>query len=234
LVLKPVFSRFAVNVHVVMANDPLPSIRPSEKTPWVAQAFVVGQEVCAYAVAREGRLHAYAAYQPDFTAAAAGVHFRPLVNPKLEAWVSDVVAGWSLTGQVAFDLIETPDGNLMPLECNPRATSGALLFNAADRLDQAFLVPLAPCLRPRQDARAMIGLAMWLYALPDALMTGPDRFGEWARAIADTPDAIFRWEDPLPTLHQFAVYAEFLRRAKVEGGSTLGATTTDIEWNGNP
>lgn len=229
LVLKPEFSRFSTQVRILEADEPLPALKGS----WVVQEFVAGRALCTYGVAREGQLLAHAAYAPDFTAGAgAAIYFQPLQHPALQAWVQAFVSREGLTGQVAFDFIEAPDGTLYPLECNPRATSGIHLFEAADRLDRAFLGPVPQLTTPRPEARAQLALAMWVYGLPSAAQAGPRKLFGWGKALGEAPDVVFRWDDPMPALEQWLVFAELERRARQAGVTALEASTLDIEWNG--
>ncbi len=233
LVFKPVFSRFAVDVAFATAGEALPAIAPTLARPWVAQRFVAGRALCTYGIARGGRLLAHAAYDAEFTAGqGASISFRPLAHAGLRAWVADFVAAERFTGQLAFDFIEAPDGTLYPLECNPRATSGVHLFTPEDGLDRALLGhdPPADPIEPRPAAAAVLALAMWLYALP-AVRT-PAQAGAWLARMGGARDAIFRWDDPLPFLSQFAVFGHLVAAGLHDGTSALAASTRDIEWNG--
>lgn len=228
LVLKPVWSRFAVHVAFVTAGGPLPAL---SDRPWIAQRFVEGRPLCTYGVARQGRLLAHAAYDAEFTAGrGASVSFRPLDHPRLLQWVQDFVAAEGLTGQASFDFVEGADGTLWPLECNPRATSGVHLFDAADGLDRAFLGRPQEVLLPRPEASVVLTLAMWLFALPQVRSLA--RLRAWADRLRGARDAIFRRDDPLPFLSQFGVLAHLASVALRHRTSLLAASTRDIEWNG--
>ncbi|MEB3299710.1 MAG: carbamoylphosphate synthase large subunit [Candidatus Sericytochromatia bacterium] len=230
LVLKPVYSRFATKVHCLVVGQPLPEVVPSAAEPWVVQDFVEGRAICTYGIAREGRLVAHAAYAADFTAGqGACINFAPLEHAGLLSWVRRFVDEESLTGQLAFDFIETSDGRLLPLECNPRATSGVHLFSATDRLDLAFLDGgTLRCPSPRTTA--MLGVAMFAYGLPAVRSLA--RFKQWLAVVARSRDVVFRWSDPLPFFTQFVAYGAVLRASRRSGLSPLEVTTRDIEWNG--
>lgn len=232
LVFKPVFSRFASKVRFYTAGegtDDLP--RPTPQEPWVAQRFIAGTAYCTYSVAREGKLSAHTIYPSNFTAGqGATIHFKAIEHPRIEAWVSRLVAALGYTGQIAFDFIETPEGELYPLECNPRATSGAHLFRPKDRLDAAFFGEAPETLRPEPDRAAMLSLAMGLYGLP--AVRSLKRLGEWGAAVATSREILFDWRDPLPVLGQVAAMADLWRTSRRHGVSLLEASTWDIEWNG--
>ena len=130
LVFKPVWSRFATRVLVRPSSV---SIRPSAEAPWVAQHFVAGQEVCAYALAYDGRLVACAAYAPIYRAGTgAGIAFAPDHDPAVADFVRRFVEGTGWHGQLSFDFIRQHDGKIVAIECNPRATSGIHFFTSAD------------------------------------------------------------------------------------------------------
>lgn len=226
LVFKPVYSRFGVAVHVQKASDPPPAL---DGRPWVVQAFVEGRAWCTYSIVRNGRLRAHAAYQPRFTAGpGASVYFQAEDHSGLRQWV-EAFAGEGLTGQLAFDFIEAPDGTLYPLECNPRATSGVHLFGPDGPLADALLQDDGPVLTPTPGASAMLGLAMGVYALPSALLDGQAE--SWLTAFTGARDVVASWTDPGPALAQVALYAELLWKAQRLGVTALEASTADIAWN---
>lgn len=233
VVLKPVFSRFAVEVIKATTGDAWPAIDASPQRPWVAQACVTGRALCTWSVARQGVLRAHSAYDAAFTAGpGASVSFQPLAHPQLEAWVRDFVAAEDFTGQLAFDLIEDDQGRLYPLECNPRATSGVHLFQPGDGLEQVLLGSDRPAfVTPRPGSAAVLGLAMWLYALP--AVRSADRLGAWAQRMAGARDAVFRWDDPLPALSQLAAFGDLWLTGQRAGISAIAASTLDIEYNGD-
>lgn len=232
LVFKPVFSRFAAKVRFYTAGEDTRDLpRPSPQEPWVAQRFIAGTPYCTYGVAREGRLTAHAVYPSIFTAGqGATIHFQAIAHPRIEAWVSRLVAALGYTGQIAFDFIETSEGELYPLECNPRATSGVHLFRPKDRLDGAFFGEASEPLRPQAKRAAMLSLAMGLYGLPS--VRSLRQLGAWGKAIITSREILFDWKDPLPALGQMTALAELWRTSRREGISLLEASTWDIEWNG--
>lgn len=132
LVFKPSFSRFAVETRVGVAPQKLKRIKPTLQAPWVAQELLKGQEFCIYAVAINGRLAAFSAYRPLYRMGqAASYYFEPVDLPEAERFAAGIVAATRLDGQISFDMIRTADRGLLPVECNPRATSGLHLL--ADR-----------------------------------------------------------------------------------------------------
>jgi predicted ATP-grasp superfamily ATP-dependent carboligase len=232
LVLKPVYSRFASRTLI------LPTIKQAFSTltfdpafPWVAQEFVSGTQLCTYSLVHHGRLTAHSAYRSEFMAGqGATIAFQHVDHPAAFRWVKTFVEATQFTGQIAFDFIETPDGKLYALECNPRATSGVHLLASHPRFADAFLDPTLDCIMPSDQKSSMLSTAMLVYGLPASLRQG--QFSKWLKTMLASRDAIFNWNDPLPALLQARSILHYVSLARREGISPLEASTFDIEWNG--
>ncbi|MFI6320784.1 ATP-grasp domain-containing protein [Nonomuraea sp. NPDC050556] len=218
-IMKPVFSRFATKVRVVA--DAVGDLGGVE---WVAQERLTGRQICTYSLAAGGRVVAHAAYETGFTASGACVSFEPIEHEQIESWVTKFVEKSVFGGQIAFDFIVTEDGRALPLECNPRATSGVHLFD--ERLAQAMISPPDEVLRPDPGTRRMIGLAMLTFGLT----SGP--LGEWARIMAGSRDVIAVPGDRGPFLSQFGVLWHNWLRSLWTRRSLVECSTYDIEWDG--
>lgn len=247
LVLKPVYSRFASQVRILplstseakQASLVAKRVLPTPSTPWVAQTFITGQQYCIYGIAHQGTLTAFAAYPTLFTAGPGScIYFQSVTHLGLLAWMQAFVTAQRFTGQIAFDIIETSDQVLYPLECNPRSISAIHLFTPQDNLPQAFLSPPSVAernqrpLSPSPDSPAAIALAMLLYGLPSALAT--QRLRLWLHAFAQAKDVIFQANDPLPALHVIVVLLQFVRMSLQQKQSLQRVSTQDIEWDGEP
>jgi glutathione synthase/RimK-type ligase-like ATP-grasp enzyme len=235
LVLKPVYSRFGARMRTLETKDRIvdpPRITRSQ--PWLAQEFVSAEELCAFAVARGGRVNAFALYRPGWRAgrgAATSFSLVPRDDPRtakaLEI-VTRLTSSLNFTGQIALDVMSDPHG-LSVLECNPRATSGVHLFAPEDHLERAYFEDLeTPVLATGVPAR--LGVPMLLYAFPGILE--PHGFETWTRTWRDSRDVLHDPRDPLSVPHQLRSVLESLREAWRLRLSPLEATTADIEWNG--
>lgn len=229
LFLKPVYSRFASRAVGLEVGQALPELPIAETQPWLAQAFIQGQELCSYSVAKAGKLTAHVAYRPKWRAGrGASIHFESVEHPGVLHFVETAVRQLNYTGQIAFDFIENEAG-IWVLECNPRAVSGVHLLTPEAQV-AAFLergLAVAPAGR-----RANLGLAMWMFGLPAALQKG--RLGEWWQDWRSAKEVISSPSDSRPGLHQLSCTAATLLEAYSNKTSPLQATTLDIEWNGEP
>jgi predicted ATP-grasp superfamily ATP-dependent carboligase len=232
LVLKPVFSRFAAHTLVRPLRTALEALPLSPQRPWIAQRFVAGDEICTYSVARDGALTAHAAYRPLWRAGRVGssYYFAGVAHPASEAIVARIVAETSYTGQIAFDFIETIDGRLAVLECNPRATSGMHLFGAGDGLAAAFGAARNGIARPSATAARMLAPAMLLLGPRQAMRAR--RVRAYAADLARARDAIWSRSDPLPALYLYVGLGAFVVEGLRRGVSPVVASTYDIEWDG--
>jgi hypothetical protein len=228
LVLKPVYSRFAARTIVLPRTAADLPADVSERRPWAAQDHVAGRQICTWSVAHGGRLTVHSAYAAEFTfGLGAAIAFAALEHAASRAWVEAFVRAEGFTGQIAFDFIETADGRLFAIECNPRATSGVHLFADDPEFVPAFLGEAPRLLLPRQGRAARYTLL--LAALAPRCR---GRLRRWLAALLGGRDVFFRANDPLPFVGQFAGFAALRWRTRRYGVSLAEAATLDIEWNG--
>ena len=230
LVVKPVYSRFASRTLIC----PTPALAKSTVTfdsRWVAQEFIAGTQVCTYSVCHNGRVAAHTAYRSDFTAGqGATILFRHVNHAATLDWATKFVAATEFTGQIAFDFIETREGKIFAIECNPRAISGIHLLASIPNFPDAFFNPSMPCIAPSDDFSVQLWTGMLVYGLSASLKKC--QLKKWWYAFASSRDVIFRRDDPLPAFLQFRSIFYYLQLARRENISPLEASTFDIEWNG--
>jgi len=232
LVFKPVYSRFGSSALILPSREQAESVlRLRAPSAWVAQEYIEGRQVCTYSIAHQGHLTAHCAYRSDFTAGPGStILFRPLEQPAALAWVSQFVAARQFTGQISFDFIETAAGDVLAIECNPRATSGAHLFAGQAIFAETFFNPQRACLFPDSGTSSMLLTAMLVYGLPAALRTRALK--HWLSEFMHSRDVIFSLYDPAPALLQMRSVLHFVFLGWQRGISPLEASTFDIEWNG--
>jgi hypothetical protein len=144
-------------------------------------------------------------------------------------WISELVKKLNYTGQIAFDFIKSNDGKIYVIECNPRLTSGIHLFNNTDIVD-AFLSDPIKVLKPKENCKYMLALAMLVYGLPSAIFT--KKLKEWLQVFCSAKDVIWESKDPLPFIHQFFLLFDFVIIAIKNKIKIIEVSTMDIEWNG--
>ena len=232
LVLKPIYSRFATRTLICPSmREAFAALEADEKLAWVAQTFVAGQQFCSYSVCHDGRITAHAAYPVVFTAGqGATVAFEAVEHAAIFEWVQTFVRHFKVTGQVAFDFVQTPEGELYALECNPRATSGLHLLTLHPRFVEAFLNPEAELVTPAVGTSRMLATAMLIYGLPAAIKNG--NFAAWVRTFFRSDDVLLDFKDPMPALLQLRSLFKYVNLGRRQKISALEASTFDIEWNG--
>ncbi len=231
-VWKPAFTRFGDETllppHLPATRDRVAREMAAGRR-WIAQDFLRGRALCTYSVAWHGRLNAHAAYPVSVRVGAAAVAWEAVEHPGARAWVERFVAATGFHGQIAFDFIELPNGEIFAIECNPRATSGVHLFAGDARLAEAFLRPVAPTLSPRLGARISSKLALLLAGARGIREAGG--LAAWLGWMFRTPDAVWRSDDQRPAFAQWALLRELRAIAARQQISTLAASTHDIAWN---
>ncbi|MGL5807872.1 MAG: ATP-grasp domain-containing protein [Xenococcaceae cyanobacterium] len=177
----------------------------SEAKPWVMQEFIKGQEYCTHSTVRNGiiRLHCCSKSSPF------QVNYEHVDNPKIYEWVKHFVKELNLTGQVSFDFIQTEDGNVYPIECNPRIHSAITMFynhpgvadaylNDAENEDEVAMQPLL-------ESKPTYWLYHELWRLTS--VRSLSQLQAWFEKISRGTDAIFCFDDPLPflTVHHWQI-----------------------------
>lgn len=228
-VLKPCFSRFATDVVVrpMAAQRAALASRVSPRTPWLAQAYLPGEEVCVSTLMGAGRVLASQAYHPRirlrggvgagvvFEAASEAVH--RAVQPLLDA----MAVGLDLRGAVSVDLRRDAHGQFRALECNPRSTSGLHFFGRDDGLVSGLMEGVPTTVRAVPGT--VMGEAM------AAVMVG----GVRGLAVLPRLQPLSRWPgDSLGLVPQARAFAELLRIAWRSGCSVEEASTLDIRFDG--
>jgi glutathione synthase/RimK-type ligase-like ATP-grasp enzyme len=167
------------------------SLPISAGNPWILQEFVHGQEYCTHSTVRDGRQQVYACC----ASSAFQLNYAHVDNPAVQAWVERFVGALG-TGQVSLDLIQTADGRVYGIECNPRTHSAITMFHDHPGLADAYLTRTADTIVPRPASRPTHWLYHELWRMLSRPRTVPDR----VRVLARGTDAIFDRSDPMPFL----------------------------------
>lgn len=230
LVFKPVWSRFGSQVLIRQPRHKLKHIRPTDQTPWVAQDYIEGDELCVYAIARAGKLTGLSTYRGLVRAGpGAAICFAPEDSEPVRAFVEKIVSATKWTGQISFDVMRMADGRILPLECNPRATSGLHFFTDGAAFSQALFAQIE-AVKPDVTAPQTLPLALWLYGLP--MMLDKNRRQVFLDALHRSGD-VMRWPiDRVGYGAQIRAVVEFARIAARHRISLERASTWGIEWNG--
>jgi len=240
--LKPCYSRFAVagrrwpEAEKQTREDRLWLARQeiSPARPWVAQEFLPGQGWCITALVEGGRVLDQVCYPVEWTAGrGACVAFTPQPHPGVARWVQDFLSASDFCGQIAFDFIEVPGRGVLPLECNPRGTSGLHLMPDAGRVVSAVWenpeLPHPPRRGPVQPGQLTV--PMLLYGLPQAVRRG--LASEWLQTWRRAREATSQPGDRTPAwLGNGWTLLWFARAARRLQCGLTAATTEDLEWNG--
>lgn len=247
-ILKPEFSRFSAGVSRHGTLDEARAEASRAGGSWVAQAFAGSEMLCTYGVAHEGRLLAHAAYRAPQTASGASVCFRPEADPSAREWVSRFAERTNFSGQLSFDFIRTDEGLLLPIECNPRATSGVhlLLAPQASAASSGSGAERAPDLldalaEPEQVQATIVAdpartpmLLLPMLGSGLSQLRSPKKFARWLRDYRGSRDVLLRSGDAAVLPQAIRMMAEFRRRSVRLGVSMSEASVHDIGWNGDP
>lgn len=166
------------------------SLSISAEDPWILQQFIAGQEYCTHGTVRDGRLQVYGCSRSS----AFQINYKSVDEPQIRSWVEHFVSALGITGQASFDFIESDDGHMYAIECNPRTHSAITMFYNHPQVASAYLEARDDTITPLPEARP----THWIYHEVWRLLVHPGGRARRLAAILGGKDAIFSWRDPLP------------------------------------
>jgi predicted ATP-grasp superfamily ATP-dependent carboligase len=189
----------------------------SKDKPWVMQEFIAGQEYCTHSTVRNGvvRLHCCSKSSPF------QVNYENVDNPQIYEWVKHFVKELNLTGQISFDFIQTENGTVYPIECNPRTHSAITMFYNHPGVADAYLNNAENdnevAIQPLPESKPTYWLYHELWRLTN--VRSLSQLKAWFDRIFRGTDALFILDDPLPflTVHHWQIpllLLDNLRRLK--------------------
>jgi len=206
---------------------------PTAEQPWLVQPFVDGPMLCTYGTARAGVLTTHLCYRaPRQWAHSTAISFETVdPNPTLGI-VTKIVAELGYTGQISFDFVDSDDG-LYLIECNPRATDGALLLSS----EEASLgLGLAADSIPGEPLLVEAGRSEQLdFAVFGQMFTESPR--DWPGSIRDLLEvrgSDAGWHDQLPNLYALLTLGGHAKLSFGHRRALLAAMADDIAWDGQP
>ncbi len=232
--LKPCYSRASQKVKKVYPQQAVDNLSIEPYNPWIAQEWMEGDKFCTYTICHEGKIYAHSTYPVNYAIDGNScLIFESITHPGIYAWIEHFVKSINYTGQIAFDFIESAQKKLYAIECNPRATSGLLLFNFSPetRLDRALFKKNASPLLPEPHARQQIATGMLLYGWKKSAIPNNNIF-RFLKNFCSTKDVILRSTDLKPFLFQPLIFASIWKNSRKQKLSIPDYFTHDHDWNG--
>ncbi|MGZ8177375.1 ATP-grasp domain-containing protein [Williamsia sp. SKLECPSW1] len=232
--LKECYSRGSQKVRKVTPGHLPDDIEFSPTNPFIAQEWFSGDQFCSYSVCRDGKVLAHTVYPVWYAIDGKScIAFEAVDHPAITAWVEDFVSRVGFTGQVGFDFIVGDDGVLFTIECNPRGTSGIMMFEPHHRVDRAFFGDTDTVITPDIGSRKMIGFGMGLYGWKKSSLPGNTLRG-FVRDFRSIDDVITNRTDPLPAVMMPIAYIDIARMCWKYKVGLAEAFMHDHEWDGIP
>lgn len=230
--LKPCHSRASQFVYKISPSSPPPALCYEPHNPWIAQEWATGKKFCTYSVCYQGTVNAHSAYPVSYAIDGNScIIYESINHPKIHQWISNFVKKINFTGQIAFDFIEPAENKLYAIECNPRATSGLLLFRPQDRLDRAFFNTLEEPILPPTTRRQQVAMGMLMYGWRKSAKKN-NKLSDYLKTLFTTKDVIFRLNDLKPFLLEPLIFGKLWFKSKKLGLSIPDFYTYDHDWNG--
>ncbi len=197
-VLKACYSRGSRKIlQQAAGSSPPMNLGVSQSNPWIAQEYISGNRFCSYSVCHQGNVKAHAVYPVIHTMDKNScLSFEAVNHEQILFWVKSFVEKINFTGHIAFDFIETKEGALYAIECNPRATSGVHLFKTDENLAAAFFNENTECIVPEVGNTQQILIGMAIFGWKDAF--SERKLFNFLKKLLTTKDVVFRRGDLFP------------------------------------
>ncbi len=223
-VSKPRFSCSGrgIRVHAAGVN-----VQADEQT--VLQEQLHGEHQSIFCVARDGQLAAWAVYRPTLIDGSVSIAFESAPDSAAVVdWAKRFVGEINHTGLISFDFIVEDDGRSLPIECNPRATSGihfltpetllAAIVGDGSRLD----------MKPLPEQRLKESYSCFTRLLASAFSL--ERFRSIANVMRSSRDITWQRSDPWPFLLMTVNSWRIIAKAMSREHSFASASVADVEW----
>lgn len=230
---RAVFSRGGVdlltNTGPLAGALSVDEVHPTPAEPWVIQPFVEGETVCTYSTVHDGKVSSHLMYRiPRQWHHSTGIQFESIDATESLRLIEPIAAELDYTGQMSFDFLVTGDG-LSFVECNPRATDGALLLSP-EQIERGLLEPGPDTfvLPPGEEKQ------LDLLLVGDGFSDHMKRLPQTIKDLARVRDAGDGWHDPLPTLYSAFAVTHFAGVSLREHEKLQVAMGGDMSWDGQP
>jgi len=229
-ILKASYSRAAQRVFKVFPNKPLPGFTILPNNPWIAQEWIRGKKYCCYSVCYNGKVNAHSTYPVEFSIDESScLTFEAVNHPKILQWVQLLVEKIGYTGQISFDFIESADGKLYAIECNPRATSGLHLFEKKDEIDRSFFNKNQQLITPKVGTRRQIATGMVIYGWRSK--HPGKKTSAFLKKLFSIKDVVFDFKDLKPFLLQPYIFFFYCLNCLRLHSSLPATFTYDLDYD---
>lgn len=197
-VLKPVVSCSGRGLRFLDQGAAMPQVGE----PAIIQRFVAGNVISSFSLAKKGRLLGTVLYRGAMMQGTVAVAFERIDVPQRAfIWIERIVQHSSFDGFISFDLIEQADGEIVGIECNPRATSGLHFVDPGD-LARLLLAPQIEFDAAPFGYRPERLLQQFYPCLTETQKSlfGGDRFRRNLACLWQARDVSWRSDDPWPAL----------------------------------
>ncbi|MGB3698483.1 MAG: ATP-grasp domain-containing protein [Gordonia sp. (in: high G+C Gram-positive bacteria)] len=231
--VKQTYSRGSQQVYKVRPGESLDYLTFDPNNPWIAQEWLEGERYCTYSICREGEVFAHATYPVRYAIGGSScLTFEQVDHQPIQEWVQRFAKSVNFTGHMGLDFIDHPERGLFTIECNPRGTSGIMMFTRDSGIDRAFLGENTEIIHPPVGRTRMIGVGMALYGWrKDSLPN--NRFRTFLRDFRAASDVIYDPLDRKPAAMLIPAYAAILTHGVKYKVGLAEAFMHDHEWDGH-
>lgn len=224
-IIKPVYSRFGHNVQI---NPTTKSFKGKidQNNPWIIQERIQGKQHCLQGICYKGKVLSVSSYNSEFSISRSSIFFKNSNRGDLGDIIAKFAKKFEYTGFICFDVLETDDGELYPIECNPRATSAIHLYSFEDGLPNSIIKKIETSASgvPRR-----ITIPMYMNLIRNIFKKS--HFKSWITAMRNSKSTELDKFSPRISILKYLVLLNFISVALRNRISIISATSFEYEWN---
>lgn len=207
-----------------------PLTQAPDAAPRIYQEYLPGEELSTFGVVRRGELVANVTYRGLIMSGTVAVSFERVSQAPdgLDEWVRAFAQATMHDGFLSFDFRLDQAGQPLPMECNPRATSGVHFLTPQGLADVILGVAPLESSGLRPEARLQQFYPS-LTEVQSSFLRG-HRFPGRLKLLFGVRDVTWQADDPWPLLLQPFASTSILWRTVLKGWTFGEAATFDIAW----
>ena len=156
--------------------------------------------------------------------------FKAVDHPQILEWVQNFCRKITFTGQIAFDFVKLPSGELYAIKCNPIITSGVTLFSKESGLDEAVFGLNKTLINADPSIKKQITTGMLLYGWRSAITC--KKLPLFFKRLLSFNDLVFSAHDLKPFFAQIFLWLTHLIDSRWYKNRLHDLSGNDLDFNG--
>ena len=234
--LKTCYSRAAMGTKYISDKNKLKNLNIGNSNPYIIQEKIDGKQFCTYSICHEGKIKAHATYPTHYASLNSKknrgnycLSYEEVSHPSIFSFVEEFAKQTNYTGSLAFDIFEK-NGVIIPLECNPRFTSGIALLTDHKNLSDAYFNCCENLLLPPKGTKKQLFVQSILFASKHAIVSRSVK--PFFKTLFQYNDITFHKKDKKPFFFQPVLAIHYFLQSIKYKKNMISSYSHDLDFEG--